>query len=160
MVARLYAISRIEMKPGIWCWAVLFRRRGKSHYKAFYDIKLGGSAKARAAAVAWRNGALAETPPLMNREFRQLKRSSNSSGAPGVHFIQPTNQPAGSWQARLKLPDGRERTKTFAVQKYGYRQAFDLALAERARMVSELEDRPFLHAGEARRFAAGGNPSP
>jgi hypothetical protein len=39
----MYAISRIVVKPRVWCWAVAFRRRGRPYYKAFYDARRGGS---------------------------------------------------------------------------------------------------------------------
>jgi hypothetical protein len=113
----MYAIRRIQAKPGVWCWAVAIRRRGKAHYKSFYDFRRGGSKKALAAAIVWHDRLLARTQTLAKREFHQLVRSSNRSGAPGVQFIRPHNLPQGSWQARLKLPTGKLMTQTFAVQK-------------------------------------------
>ena len=148
----LYAITRTEPKPGIWCWTVLFRRRGKAHIKAFYELKLGGSEKALAAAIKWRDAQLAKTQTLSQREFHQLVRSNNHSGVPGVQFIKPTNQPQGSWQARLKQPDGKELTRTFAVLKYGYEGAFKLAVAARSELLGLVEDKPFLHHPTAKQF--------
>lgn len=49
------------------------------------------------------------------REFCQQKRSNNTSGVPGVHFLRLKNQPKGIWQARIKLADGRKIHKTFSV---------------------------------------------
>jgi len=53
---RMYAICRIankrKNKPKFWCWAVLFRRHNQQFSKSFFDIKCGGSAKAKAAAIA------------------------------------------------------------------------------------------------------------
>lgn len=83
----MYAISRFEAKPGIWCWSVKFRRRGKPHYKSFYDLQLGGSKKALAAAIEWRDSKLAKTQSLSQREFHQLVRTNNQSGVSGVQFI-------------------------------------------------------------------------
>ena len=60
------------------------------------------------------------------REFRRLLRTNNTSGVPGVQFIRLHGQPEGSWQARLKRPDGRELPKAFSVKKYGERKAFRL----------------------------------
>ena len=68
---------------------------------------------------------------------------SNRSGAPGVLFIRPRNQPQGSWQAKSKFPDGKQIAKTFAVQKNGNPGAFDLAVAVRADMIALIEDRPY-----------------
>lgn len=154
MPNRLYAISRIQPKPGIWCWQVAFRRRGRHYYKSFYDLHRGGPEKSLAAAIAWRDTQLAKIKALDMREFRQLLRATNTSGVPGVQFIRPKNQPLGSWQARLKLPDGKERTRTFAVGKHGHDGAFALAVAARAEFLAEVEDAPFLHHPAARAFEA------
>ncbi len=151
----MYAISRIQAKPGIWCWAVAIRRRGKAYYKSFYDLRRGGSKKALAAAIAWRDRLLASTQTLNKREFRQLLRSDNSSGVPGVLFIQPKSQPQGSWQAKLRLVDGRSIAKTFSVRKYGKRSAFERAVAARANMLALIDDRPYVHHPTAKKFAAG-----
>lgn len=148
----MYAISRQQRKPGLWYWSVLFSRRGKLYYKSFYDIRRGGSKKAQAAAIAWRDEKLASVQALTKREFCQLKRTTNRSGVPGVHFIIPKNQPQGSWAARLKMPDGKERTKTFSVQKYGERAAFKLAVKARAQLLEAIDDKPFLHHSVAKRI--------
>lgn len=154
----LYALTRLEDKPGHWCWRVGFRRRGAFHYKSFYDRKLGGPDQALAAALAWRDAQLAQTPALGKREFRQLVRTNNSSGVPGVQFIRQKNQPLGSWQARLKLPDGKERTRAFSVKKYGPEGAFALAVAARAELLNDIDNTPCLYhpaawEAEARRQA-------
>ena len=150
----MYAISRIEAKPGIWCWSVNFRRRGKPHYKSFYDLQLGGSKTALAAAIEWRDSQLAKTQVLSKREFHQLVRTNNQSGVPGVQFIQPKNQPQGSWQARLKLSDGKEVTRTFAVLKFGFEGAFKLAVEARSELLGLVESKPYLHHPTAKRFEA------
>jgi len=150
----MYAISRIESKPGIWCWSVNFRRRGKAHYKSFYDLQSGGSRKALAAAIQWRDSQLAKTQALSKREFHQLIRVSNQSGVPGVQFIQPKTQPLGSWQARLKLPDGKEMTRTFAIKRYGYDTAFRLAVKARRELLEIIEDKPYLQHPIAKQFAS------
>lgn len=150
----MYAISRIEPKPGIWCWSVNFRRRGKAHYKSFYDLQSGGSRKALAAAIQWRDSLLAKTQVLSKREFHQLIRTNNQSGVPGVQFIQPKNQPQGSWQARLKLPDGKEMTRTFSVRKHGYEGAFEQAVEARNDLLGLVEDKPYLQHPIAKQFAS------
>lgn len=150
----MYAISRIEAKPGIWCWSVNFRRRGKAHYKSFYDLQSGGSRKALAAAIQWRDSQLAKTQTLSKREFHQLVRTNNQSGVPGVQFIQPKTQPLGSWQARLKLSDGKELTRTFAVGKYGFDDAYRLAVEARRELLETIEDKPYLLHPTAKRYEA------
>jgi hypothetical protein len=140
-----YAISRLQAKPGIWCWAVAFRRRGKAYYKAFYDFRRGGSGKALAAAIKWRDAQLAKTQTLSQREFHQLVRSNNHSGVVGVQLIKPKNQPLGSWRARVKLPSGKEIMRAFAVSKYGDEGAFKLAVEARSELLGLVEDKPYLH---------------
>ncbi len=150
----MYAISRHERRPGISYWLVAFTRQGKLHYKSFYDMGRGGSENALAAAIAWRDEQLAKISVLTKRAFCQIKRTSNRSGVPGVYFIRPKNQPQGSWAARIKLPDGRERTKTFAVKKYGESRAFELAVEARSELLELIEDEPFLRDQVAKQFAA------
>jgi hypothetical protein len=84
----MYAISRIQHDHGAWYWAVMFRRRGKPYFKNFYDVRRSGSQNALAAAIVWRDRQLAKAKALSKREFHQIKRSSNSSGAVGVLFLR------------------------------------------------------------------------
>ena len=139
---------------GAWYWAVMFRRRGKPYYKSFYDAWRGGSKKALAAAIAWRDEQLAKAKALSKREFHQIERSSNSSGAVGVLFLRTRLQPQGMWQARVKLPDGKQPTRSFAVQKFGYKEAYRRAVAARQQLLELVADRPFLHSPTARGFEA------
>lgn len=147
-----YAISRLRSPGGFWYWAVAFRRRGKAYFKSFYDVRRGGPELSLAAAIAWRDEQLARLQALGKRDFCQLLRSTNSSGEPGVQFIRPAHQPHGSWQARHKLPDGRQITRTFAVKKHGEREAFRLAVQARQAMLESVEDTPLLHHAEAKKW--------
>ena len=149
-----YAISRIQPRPGIWCWLAAFRRRGKHYYKSFYDVRRGGPEKSLADAIAWRDEQLAKVTALGKRDFCRLRRTNNSSGVAGVQFIQQVNQPEGSWQARLKLPDGRQLTKAFSVKKYGEREAFRLAVDARNAFLESIEDTPFVNHPLAKEFCA------
>ena len=148
--ASRYAISRLCSPGGFWYWAVAFRRRGKAYFKSFYDVRRGGSELSLAAAIAWRDEQLARLQALGKRDFCQLLRSTNSSGEPGVQFIRQVHQPQGSWQARHKLPDGRQITRTFAVKKHGEREAFRLAVQAPHAMLESVEDTPLVHHPEAK----------
>lgn len=101
---------------------------------------------ALAAAIAWRDRSIARSRVLTMREFCQQKRSNNTSGVPGVHFLRPTRLPKGIWQARISLPDGRKIHKTFSVSRYGERRAFDNAVAARRELLRLIDDRPYLKA--------------
>lgn len=150
----MYAIKRLQAGTGTWYWVVNFSRRGVHHYRRFYDPKHGGSDAARLAAIAWRDEKLAVAKVLGVLEFCQHKRSNNSSGVPGVHFLTPPVQPEGIWQAKLKLADGTRWTKTFSVRKHGYDRAYTLAVAARREMLRNAEDRPYVYDPLAKRFAA------
>jgi hypothetical protein len=155
----VYAISRLQAKQGTWYWAVHFQRRGTFYYKRFYEPKHGGSKKALAAAIAWRDRQLAKAKALTYREFHQQVRSNNRSGVPGVHFLKSERQPEGIWQAKLRLHNGRKITKTFSVRKFGRREAFARAVAARAQMLARVEDRLYLYHPTAKKFAVGSAPT-
>ena len=150
----MYAIKHLQADKGTWYWSVNFSRNGQHHYRRFYEPKYGGSDAALQAAIAWRDEKLAEARVLGVLEFCQKKRSNNSSGVPGVHFLTPAAQPEGIWQARLKLADGTNTTKTFSVQKHGKRKAFKLAVAARREMLQRAKDRPYVYDPLAKKFAA------
>jgi hypothetical protein len=97
--------------------------------------------------------AVAAIKALAKRDCCRIKRTSNQSGVPGVHFIRPKNHPQGCWAARLKLPNGRQRTKTFSVRKYGESRAFELAVEARSQLLDLVEDKPFLRDQVAMKFA-------
>lgn len=150
----IYAISRLQSKRGgWWYWAVRFSRAGQLFYKHFYDVRRGGPEKALADAIAWRDEQLLAIKALSMREFCQIKRTSNHSGVPGVQFIRTKSQPLGCWQARLKRPDGKTIAKTFSVKLYGEREAFELAKAAREGLLDTVDDKPFLHHVDAKKFA-------
>jgi hypothetical protein len=153
LAGALYAISRTQTRPGVWCWLVGFSRRGKLYYKSFYDVRRGGPENSLTAAIAWRDQQLAAVKALPLREFCQLLRTTNTSGVAGVLFIRPANQPQGSWQARIRLPNNRILTKTFAVKTYGEREAYQLAIAARKVLLENVEDTLFLHHPLAKVFA-------
>jgi hypothetical protein len=87
------------------------------------------------------------------REFHQQKRSNNTSGVPGVHFLRPARQSRGIWQARIRLANGRKIHKTYSVSKYGKRRAFEKAVAARKELLRLISDRPFLRHPFAKRAA-------
>jgi hypothetical protein len=72
----MYAITGLKAARNAWYWAVHFQRRGKLHSKRFYDLKLGGADKARAAAISWRHRQIAAKKTLSYRDFHQKKRST------------------------------------------------------------------------------------
>jgi AP2 domain len=122
-------------------------------------VRRGGSKNALATAVAWRDQQLAKAKVLTQCEFHQIKRSSNSSGEVGVLFIRTKLQPQGMWQTRLKLPDGKPPTRSFAVKKFGYDEAYRRAVAARKELLELVPDKPFLRSPTAWQFEAPKLPS-
>jgi hypothetical protein len=150
----VYAITRAKKALNAWCWRVSFKRRGQVYFGTFHDLKHGGSKKALAAAIAWRDRQLKRADVLTFREFHAHRRSNNTSGVAGVHFLRSAAQPRGLWQARIKLANGKKVHKSFSVRKLGRREAFRLAVAARTRMLDLVGDRPYLHNATAKKFAA------
>lgn len=150
----LYAITHQRASKGTPYWCVNFSRKGVSSYKRFYEPKYGGTDQALAAAVAWRDQQLAQLAAMTMVEFCAKKRSSNSSGVPGVHFLKSKAQPHGFWQAKLKLGGGKYLSRNFSVLYYGDKEAFDLAVSARKAMLANAEDRPFVRHPTAREFAS------
>ena len=148
----MYAIRRYRAGINAWCWQVNFKRRGKTYSTVFYDIACGGSKKAKAEAVAWRDRQLAKVKALTLLEFHQQNRSNNVSGVSGVHFYKTVRQPLGGWQAKITFYDGKSMTKTFSVRKFGRREAFRLAVAARSVLLAKVENRPYLYHAVAKRL--------
>lgn len=148
----MYAIRRTKRALNAWCWHVTFRRRGKAYSKMFFDLACGGSGKALKAAIAWRDKTIAWAGIVTLRDFCKQKRSNNTSGVPGVHFLRSARQPMGLWQAKVKLPDGRTVHRSFSVRRVGYDEAFRLAVAARAELLQLVEDRPYLKHPTAKRL--------
>lgn len=150
----MYAISRLKRAKEAWQWRVHFRRRGILQAKGFPDLQHGGKKKALLAAIAWRDARMASTRPLSLREFNAMRRSNNTSGVAGVHFLKNRRQPLGYWQAKVKMPDGRKVHRSFSVRRFGERQAFKLAIAARIELLMRVPDRLYLRDRSARQAAA------
>jgi AP2 domain len=152
----MYALKRMQHDKGAWYWVVHFSRAGVRHARRFYDTAYGGDDGALAAATVWRDQKLAEVQALSVLGFCQIKRSNNTSGVPGVHFLTSKAQPNGFWQARIKLADGTNRTKSFSVLEHGQRKAFRLAVAARRELLRSTQDRPYLYDPLAKKLAPRG----
>lgn len=68
-------------------------------------------------------------------------------------MLRQWSQTLGCWQARLKRSDGKTITKTFSVKLYGVREAFEPVKAAREGLLDAVDDKPFLHHVDAKRFA-------
>ncbi len=149
----MYAIFHMQHEKGTWYWVVHYSRCGKRNYRRFYEPKYGGSAKALKAAKTWRDEQLAKVKVLTLVEFCQRKRSNNTSGVPGVHYLVTARQPEGIWQAKLRLDGGKSKSKSFSVHRHGNHAAYELAVAAREQLLANAKDRPYLYNRVAKRLA-------
>lgn len=121
--------------------------------KAFYDSACGGTKEAKAQAISWRDEQLKTVEALTLLDLHTQKRSNNVSGVPGVHFHKTGRQPLGFWQAKIRFHDGITMAKSFSVRLHGNQEAFDMAVAARADLLSLVENKAFLHHAVAKRIA-------
>ncbi len=80
----------------------------------------------------------------MKREFAMIRRSSDTSGIPGVSRLQwPTGY--AYWIARTDLPNGKLLHRTFAVSKFGEDGARERAVEERQRQLESVTGVHLFH---------------
>jgi hypothetical protein len=150
----MYAIHRAKLPGKARAWRVRFTRRGKPYARGFHDSKYGGSKKALAAAMDLRDRTLARVAAYTKRQYCEVPKSHNTSGATGVHFLRSPTQPLGWWQARIKLPSGKSPTKSLSARKFGYNQAHKRAVEARAELVLLIDDAPHVYHPHAKRLEA------
>ncbi|WP_415845003.1 hypothetical protein ACMYUJ_19775 [Stutzerimonas zhaodongensis] len=134
----MYGISLITHYHGTKAWRVtLFRDGRKVVEKEFPHLTHGSEEAALLAAIAHRDEQMLLHPPRCSRDVREKIRTTNSSGHSGV-----TRYRMGKywyWVAQTKRRDGRPMTKSFRIDLLGEEQAKALAVAERARQLSEID---------------------
>lgn len=122
----------------------------------FADMRLGGSAKAYAAAVKFRNQHIATKRLLKVASIPKSKDSRNVSGVIGVSLDYGRNGHPYAWLSRWQNAPGEQVVKQFSIERYGYQQAFELAVMLRARKTGILpvfREAPQPRAMEKRRAA-------
>jgi hypothetical protein len=105
------------------------------------------------AAIAWRNKLVGEKPVFTLREFHDLVRSNNTSGVPGVTFMRPARQQDGVWQAKLSRADGHRLCRMYSVRKFGFEEAFTLAVSARLEFIASLPEQSYLVHPIAKRLS-------
>jgi hypothetical protein len=131
-------------------WTVMFIRNGESYQKHFANSLHGGPKKALAAAKAWRNKMSRNVPCITKADLATILRRHNTSGYPGVYLMATTRKTdvgqrkCWMWQARTPEDVKPQRTKSFAIARYGNEQAFAMAVAARQEFVRELGDRQLM----------------
>ena len=101
--------------------------------KLFSDGVFGSKIKARDAARAYRDTLIKKfkiNPYKKRGEGYHEVDARNTTGVVGVS-LQKTERATGflqyGWSARF-MQKGRQRNRTFSIQKYGYEEAFKLAV--------------------------------
>ena len=132
-----YAISRIDLPAaGTFGWQVRLQRRGIKYAKFFADGMYGSESISLEAARQWRNAVLQK----IDDQTRICERSDrNRSGVVGVSKITvsaPNGNTYQFWQATWSPSPGQRRCVKFSIQRYGDREAFQLAVEARTEGVS------------------------
>ena len=111
---------------------VRMARQGTRHQKFFSDIKYGGKSKALVAAkqqlAVWSDAL----PERLSTKDRLTSR--NRTGRVGVYLAvstRSTNGASGAYCASWTDADGRRRKINFSTQRYGKKQAWELACLAR-----------------------------
>jgi hypothetical protein len=132
-------------------WLVRFKRSSQTTWKWFTDAAHGGRARARRAAIVWRNGMLLALPPPLRISRKDVR---NTTGVVGVHLDWCRDKQGHiryAYRASWPDPSGKTVRHSFAVQKYGEERAValaararrvglrDLAAAKKSALVSELD---------------------
>ena len=133
-----YAIARIDL-PGASThgFQVRLQRRGIKYAKFFSDRVHGTPQHALDAARAWRDALIEK----LSDQTRICERSQrNSSGVVGVSKITVVAANGNSyqfWQATWSPRPGQRRCVKFSIQRYGDREAFQLAVEARTEGISQ-----------------------
>lgn len=126
-------------------YRVSFTRAG-TNVAAMFRARDHGSAKAALqAARAWRGRMASELKPETKQEFAVRVRPDNTSGCPGVYLKRQIIR-RGDWSGeylhwQAQAPQGLKpfRSRSFSVARYGFDQAYALAVVARAEFVAQVE---------------------
>ena len=129
---KLRGVTRIEIpEKHTFGWMTRIRRGKKNFHEWFADKKFGGKTKAKVAALKRYRRLDAKLPATANpSKGRKTKR--NSSGKVGVYLKKnfggrKMKDEHYACVAFWLSPDGRRKSISFAVEKYGHNKAWRMA---------------------------------
>lgn len=131
-------ISRIDSNH-IHCWTVRVNKPGVAiTHATFSDSKHGGMSKALSAAVKLRDKLIKKHKIKPNQKLGyKVNHSQSWSGIVGVTLVSTCSTIGNdnyAWLARYQVGAGNKRRQScqsFAINKYGYQEAFRLAVVVR-----------------------------
>jgi hypothetical protein len=102
--------------------------------KSFYDSQYGSDeAKSLAAAKKWRDRKKREV--CADKPFHIVPRPDNKSGVVGVFFAEYYSKRdkriIREWVASWNDENGKPKRRSFSVKKWGYNEAFRMAVDTR-----------------------------
>lgn len=128
---KLRHITRMDYERTCGWWVRFYKGQTQLDHKLFSDKKWGGKTKALVAAQQWRDANEAKwVTKRPGLHSYRLQSRRNVTGAIGVALrIQPNRKGMArfSWAA-LWSDSTSQHTRTFGVEKHGYRRAYQLAL--------------------------------
>ena len=142
--SKIYGVIEEVTAAGTRRWRVNMVRRGQLFAKTFSEKRFGGPEGAKAAALAYRDEVVRQYPMVSKREYHVLRRSSTTSGIPGVYLL--ASQVPPKWMASIQYADGRRVGKTFCTNKYGFEAAREMAIQARRRMLDDVVDQKTIRA--------------
>jgi hypothetical protein len=136
-----YAI-RERIGPCGTAYLVRLTRKGALHTKRFRERDFGTASAALRAARAWRDDVARVHTPETKQAFSGRSFPHNTSGCPGVYLKRQVIVRRGKqyeylhWQAQSPAGAKPWRSRSFSVDRYGYDDAYLLAVDARAELVA------------------------
>ena len=152
----LRMISRIDIKgrksnyKGTHGWQVRFQSPSKKSLdinRFFNDTKYGGREKSLEAAKNFRDAMEIEYVKDNPENLNYMKKSRNKSGIVGVHkTVRVCKKKYGTyyydvWQAHIPIGNNKHKSRTFAISKYGDKEAKTLAIKWRSEGIKEYQQK-------------------
>ena len=126
-------------------YRVSFTRAGTNVAALFRARDYRNAKAALQAARAWRGRMASELKPETKQEFSRRVRPDNTSGCAGVYLKRQVVR-RGAWSGeylhwQAQAPQGLHsfRSRSFSVARYGFDQAYALAVEARAEFVAQVE---------------------